>query len=607
MIIGIDLGTTNSLVAYFKDGESILIPNEHGDFLTPSVVSLSDNDEIIVGKIAKERQISNPQKTASLFKRTMGTKNVYKLGKKQYFSEELSAFILQSLKEDAERFLGEKVEEAVISVPAYFDDERRSATKKAGELAGLKVERIINEPSAAALACRMEKRKDIVTKTFLSIMQNAEIEDGELEDQIYMIFDFGGGTLDVSLVECFDNVVGVTAVSGNNHLGGSDIDKEIAKEFCFQNNIIFGNLDENTKKIIIKQAEKSKKRLTTEESVVMTVLINDEEKSLMLTNESLIKICKDILQELVNPILSVLKDAQMSMQEIDELILIGGSSKMPIISRYLEMRTGKNPIVIGSPDTMVALGLGIYTGMKERQEEIKDIVMTDICPFTLGVGIYNEDQRDKEYMSSIIERNSVLPCTKKNYYQPLTTTQKTVSFCIYQGEDIYTKNNTYLGKLQINLPKAKHPGDERPIEIAMTYDINGILNVEATIINTNQKCELNIIKENNLSKEQIELKKKELIKIKKENEEDAKNTYLVERAESLFRILNGPLREHLVFYLKQYENVREHGSPLQKKRFNMYFENIMDQLENALDQYGFDTEEIESEEEWDDLLGDSTD
>ena len=326
-IIGIDLGTTNSLAAYFKDGESVLIPNEFDEFLTPSVVSLDENNEIIVGKTAKERLVSHPEKTISLFKRTMGTDKEYKLGIKKYSSEELSAFVLKSLKLDAERFLKKEVEEAVISVPAYFDDARRQATKRAGELAGLKVERIINEPSAAALACRMQKRKELVADTVLSMFQSGEIsESGDLEDQIYMIFDFGGGTLDISLVECFENVIGVSAVSGNNHLGGSDIDDAIVREFCIENSIIYNKLDIHSQGIIKKQAEKSKILLSTKDSVDMNVQTDEMNCKMTINQEKLIKISKDVLQEILKPITKVLMDSQMSMKEIDELVLIDRKS-----------------------------------------------------------------------------------------------------------------------------------------------------------------------------------------------------------------------------------------------------------------------------------------
>ena len=605
-IIGIDLGTTNSLAAYFKDGESVLIPNEFDEFLTPSVVSLDENNEIIVGKTAKERLVSHPEKTISLFKRTMGTDKEYKLGIKKYSSEELSAFVLKSLKLDAERFLKKEVEEAVISVPAYFDDARRQATKRAGELAGLKVERIINEPSAAALACRMQKRKELVADTVLSMFQSEEIRgSGDLEDQIYMIFDFGGGTLDISLVECFENVIGVSAVSGNNHLGGSDIDDAIVREFCIENSIIYNKLDIHSQGIIKKQAEKSKTLLSTKDSVDMNVQTDEMNCKMTINQEKLIKISKDVLQEILKPITKVLMDSQMSMKEIDELVLIGGSGKMPMISKFLEIKTGKKPIVIGSPDEMVAIGIGIYAGMKERNEQIKDIVMTDICPFTLGVDAYRDEDSRIPQMVPIIERNTVLPCTKKDIFRPVAINQRSISVNVYQGESLNVEDNIYLGSVEIELPL--HMERKEPIELRMTYDINGILDIEATILSTGKVTHSCIIKNFDLSDEDIQKKKEELEKVKKNDKENAKDSFLREQADTLFRMTRGPLREQIANFLARYDSVISKGTPLQRKRFTDFFENFLKQVEAVLNHYRITDRELEIGEDFDELLDDITD
>lgn len=605
-VIGIDLGTTNSLAAFYKDGESILIPNEFDEFLTPSVVSLDENNEIIVGKTARERLVSHPEKTVSLFKRTMGTDKEYKLGKKKYSSEELSAFVLQCLKMDAERFLKEEVEEAVISVPAYFDDARRQATKRAGELAGLKVERIINEPSAAALACRMQKRKELVADTVLSMFQNEDIkESGDLEDQVYMIFDFGGGTLDISLVECFENVIGVSAVSGNNHLGGSDIDNAIVKAFCIENNIIYNKLDTYTREIIKKQAEKSKILLSTQDIVDMNVQTDEMNCKMTMDQEKLIKISKDVLQEILKPVSKVLMDSQMSIEEIDELVLIGGSSKMPMISKFLEIKTGKKPVIIGSPDEMVAIGIGIYAGMKERNQQIKDVVMTDICPFTLGVDAYTDEGSRKLRMVPIIERNTVLPCTKRDIFEPASISQRSISVNVYQGESLNVEDNIYLGSIEIELPL--HMERKEPIELRMTYDINGILDIEATILSTGKVTHSCIIKNFDLTDEEIQKKKEELEKVKKNDKENAKDSFLREKADTLFRMTRGLLREQIIYFLTQYDRVLSRGTPLQIKRCTEFFENFLQQVETALNHYKITDEEIEIGEDLDELLDDITD
>lgn len=605
-IIGIDLGTTNSLATVFINGESTLIPNEYGEFLTPSVVSLTEKNEIIVGKAAKERLISHPEKTVNIFKRTMGTEKKYSLGRKSYTSEELSAFVLQSLKADAEKFLNEKITEAVISVPAYFDDARRQATKRAGDIAGLKVERIINEPSAAALACRVQKRKEIVANTVLSVFQNEEVEEvddiDDIDDQTYMIFDFGGGTLDVSLVECFENVISVTAVSGNNHLGGSDIDKAIAKAFCSENGLIFDKLDIQTLKMILKQAEKSKIALTDKKETVMRVQVNRQEYVMDINQEKLIKICADVLQQILAPISQVLKDSQTLISEIDDVVLIGGSGKMPIIANFLEVSLGKRPITIGSPDTMVAIGIGIYAGMKERKEEIKDVVMTDICPFTLGVAIHNSKTPSRPYMSPIIERNTVLPCTRKHYYAPSSANQKIAELEIYQGEGIYVDENILLGKMTIALPQIMSE-----IEVSMTYDINGILDVETTIMATGEHFQNYIIKDGMLTKDEIKRKKEELDQVKKEVNENAQYQYVLERAESLFKMANTPIRIKITECLDYYENIKDTSTPLRLKRFLDSFEDFLNWVENVIDQYGLDASAKKIEENINELLDDIED
>jgi len=605
-IIGIDLGTTNSLVAVFQNGESILIPNEYNELFTPSVVSINEKNEIIVGKAAKERLISFPDKTVSIFKRTMGTDKSYKLGNKRFLSEELSAFVLQSLKADAEKFLNESVEEAIISVPAYFDDARRQATKRAGELAGLRVERIINEPSAAALACRMYKRKEIVANTVLSLFQNKQSQEEDIpDDQIYMIFDFGGGTLDISLVECFENVIGITAVSGNNHLGGSDIDHQIVKAFCIENNIIFDQLDVHLQGILYKQAEKVKILLSSEENVNMNVHFDDFDWNMHLNQEKLIQICEDILKETLKPISKVLMDSQTNMREIDEIVLIGGSSKMPMISKFLEVKTGKKPAVFGSPDIMVAIGLGIYAGMKERNEQLKDIVMTDICPFTLGVDVHNENNKRKPLMSPIIERNTILPCTKKEIYYPMFVGQDSISFNVYQGESIYVEDNIFLGSMEVKLP----PNDlkREAVEFRMTYDINGILDIEATVLSTGEIFHDCIVSNYDLSDEEIQKKKMEIEIIKKEKKENAKEIFLKEQAERLFYMTSGELRSQIAFYLTNYNRICLHETPLKIKRYTEFFENYLNQIDTILDHYGIFDEKLEFGEDTDGLLDDTTD
>ena len=302
-IIGIDLGTTNSLAAVWKDGACQLIPNASGAFLTPSAVSVDEDGSILVGRAAKDRLISHPERTAARFKRYMGTDRVFQLGEHRFTPEELSALILRSLKEDAEAYLGEAVTEAVISVPAYFAEPQRSATKRAGQLAGLRVERLVNEPTAAAMS--------------------AHIAEGE-QDKVCLVFDFGGGTLDVSLVERFESVVSVTAVSGDNNLGGTDFDLMIAKAFCRETGIDFGALSRQKQELLVQQAETCKMALSAQEPVFMAVENEGSTVSLPLTNQWLIRACGPLFQRMKTPIRQVLSDAGMFMDELDELVMVGG-------------------------------------------------------------------------------------------------------------------------------------------------------------------------------------------------------------------------------------------------------------------------------------------
>ncbi len=470
--IGIDLGTTNCLAAVWQNGESVLIPDSSGEYLTPSFVSV-DGDRIYVGKTAKERMIAHPDETASVFKRYMGTDKQFSLGGRRFRPEELSAFLLKKMKEDAEEFLQEEVGEAIISVPAYFNDKARAATKRAGELAGLRVERIINEPSAAALAC-----------------QNIE----QREDATILVFDFGGGTLDVSLVECFDNVVQIEAVSGDNHLGGSDFDSVIAKYFCEKQNLLWDSLDEKLRAVIIKAAERCKisgdnhlggsdfdsviakyfcekqnllwdsldeklraviikaaerckMELTAAKDAVMRVRYEEQSWDLSLTRQDVVHIGAEIFRRMEKPVKRVLLDGKVSPKELTEVVLVGGSCKMEIVRQYLSYILEGRKIEMCDPDRMIARGLGVVVGIKERDDEIKDMLLTDICPFSLGVGVRNHDGSDRDMMSILIERNTSLPASREKRYYTSHDNQTEVVVNVYQGENYYADDNLPLGQI----------------------------------------------------------------------------------------------------------------------------------------------------------------
>lgn len=520
-IIGIDLGTTNSLASVWKDGKCILIPNRFSEYLTPSVVSMDEDGNFYTGKIAKERLISHPRDTAALFKRTMGTKKTYTLAHKPYSSEELSSFIIRQLVEDAQEFLKEPIEEAIISVPAYFNDHQRSATKNAGALANIKVERLINEPSAAALYAR----------------------NGQ-EDATFLVFDFGGGTLDISIVECFENVISILAVSGNNHLGGSDFDEIIARSFCEENGLSFDMLAQGDKAILLRQAEECKMTLTVQEEVTHTFTLQDTKYSYTIDNQKLIFLSASIFECILEPIQKAMRDADVTMEDLKHIILVGGSSKMPIVRSFLEQETMLTIEEDITPDTIVANGIGVYTGIKSRKEDIKDVVLSDICPFTLGIAVNNPNDPKHSLMHTIIERNTILPSSMEHSFFTVRDFQSEVSIRIYQGESMYCHKNLLLAEKKVKVKKAKK--GEFPIQVRFTYDINGILDVDIKDSAQGHVEKLLITNEAAaLTKEQIEERLQELQKLKVHPREQERNKLLLAKIERLFEETIGEERDFI--------------------------------------------------------------
>ncbi len=575
-IIGIDLGTTNSLAAVWQDGGSRLIPNAFGEYLTPSVVSIGEDGTVYVGKTAKERLASHPDATAGAFKRFMGTSRKYMLAGKSYSPEELSAFVLKKLREDAERYLGEPVEEAVISVPAYFNDMARNATKRAGIIAGLRVERIINEPSAAALAC-----------------QNRNEE----EDAVLLVFDFGGGTLDVSLVECFDNVIEIQAVSGDNQLGGQDFDEMIEKHFIRSMEISAEGLSSETKAIIRKSAEKCKKDLTREKTAEMVVNCKDIQKKMEISRKDVVNICAPLFERMGKPISRVLMDAGVSAGQISRIVLVGGSCKMPVVRQYIGHLLGRNDMETLEPDHMIALGCGVCAGIKERDEEVKDMLLTDICPFSLGVDIMNIQNPARPFMSFIIERNTALPVSRESMYANALDNQPEVRVRIYQGEAMYAEDNMRLGELAFKIPRM--PKGKVQCFVRFTYDINGVLEVEVRIPVTGEQKRLVIVnKELGMSEEEVAKKLKDFEKIKVNPADEEENRYILEWGQRLFMQTNSEkIREELVKKLQYFEYVMK-NDPYHLSKVRKYTTVFFASIEGILNQYVSFTDDVLSDGSW---------
>lgn len=582
-IIGIDLGTTNSLVAVWQDGKCKLIPNALGEYLTPSVVSVDKDGTIYVGKIAKERLISHPKLTASLFKRDMGLRQKYKLGRSVFTPEELSSMVLWKLKEDAERYLGESVEEAIISVPAYFNDMGRNATKRAGRLAGLRVDRIVNEPSAAALACRYQQRE---------------------EDATVLVFDFGGGTLDVSLVDCFDNVIEIMAVSGNNHLGGQDFDEKLAQHFLQQMGLERKQISDGAYRLILQNAEQCKRELSEEKSAHLCVSCPEVTGDIVVSRKEMLDICSELFEKIAVPVNDVLRAGQMSVENIDHIVLVGGSCKMKVVQQYLRYILNRDDVTVMNPDHIIALGVGVYAGIKEREEDIKDILLTDICPFSLGTNVVNrcDEKGGDSVMCFLIERNSPLPISREVELCTIWDGQERILVNVFQGENMYTRNNLCLGTLLLDVPPL--PKGEVTVKVRFTYDINGVLDVETEVPLTQEKKRLVIVnQELGMSEEEINSRLKELEKWKMNPANDEENRYAMELGLRLFEQCSGALKSEIGYRIQYFEMIMNrdvHRVERARKHllvFLAYVQGIMQQSElGAALQYRSDWYEDEEEE-----------
>lgn len=562
-VIGIDLGTTNSIAVVFRNGEVEMIPNSFGEYLTPSVVTI-ENNELIVGKIAKQKLVTNPENTTSLFKRDMGTNKTIKLGKNKYLPQELSALVLKQLINDAEKYLNEKVEEVVISVPAYFNAKQRRATKLAGEIIGVKVDRLINEPSAAAIACH------------------------EDEFETFVVFDFGGGTLDVSVVDCFENVVSICSIAGNNQLGGIDFDKAIAMHFCQQNKIDYNSLLRAEKESLFLAAERVKIALQDNEEATMSLSIRGKLYSVKITNEILSLISKPILDEIREVIRRAVKDSGFVPSDIDRMIMVGGSSYMPIVRDYLE-KLLKIPVESAEDiDYMVAMGLGKYLGIKQRCSEVKDLVVTDICPFSLSTPIVNESDSSKPLAKVIIPKNTVLPSSRTVTLQAYRRGQNNISISVYQGEEMYENDNILLGHTKVKIPRNYKENEQ--FNITYSYDINSMLYVEVEIISTGEKSvfiigddkKLESIKEGN----QLNAIKEISIKLNSNPEYEV----CIERARRIYKELSPELKRMLQERMESLEIMyKDCVNNIQKKR------DIVEEMERLLDVFDSISEFNESD------------
>ena len=563
MLIGIDLGTTNSLAACFKDGEAVIIPNRLGGKLTPSVVSVDDEGTVYVGETAKERGMLHPLQTASVFKRSMGTDRVYQLGTKQFSAEELSSLVLRSLKEDAEVFLGESVTEAIISVPAYFNDLQRKATKRAGELAGLNVSRIINEPTAAAIAYGM---------------------DADSEDARYLVFDLGGGTFDVSVLEKFGPVIEVHAIAGDNFIGGEDFTLLLATMFLERAAIAPESVDHKLMAAVRREAERAKLAISRVGGIEMEMELEGEKRTLSLSLEEYEKACQPLLEKLRAPIERSLHDAGVSLDEIDQIVLVGGGTRLPVVRRFVAKLFGRIPGAAVDPDEAVAIGAALQCGMKARDKEIREVVLTDVCPFTLGTEVMSHNGLFDEagHYLPIIERNTVIPVSRTQTVYTAHDDQTRVNVKVLQGESRMAYNNLLLGELSVPVPAA--PRGEQSVDITYTYDINSLLEVEVLVNSTGVRRKVIIQNEQNrISDEEAAARMEALSYLKQNPRHEEANRLQLLRSERLYEKFTGDARHIIDQAVMEFERVLA-------KQDRTEIERARKKLAKTLDSIEFGTE-----------------
>lgn len=517
LVMGIDLGTSNSAVSLWLDGKSVLIPNLQGNVLTPSVVGLDDAGQIIVGQAAHERLQSHPNITKASFKRYMGTDATITLGKLVFRAEEVSALLLRQLKDDVEAWLGYVVKDAVITVPAYFNDVQRRAVKTAGQLAGLNVVRLLNEPTAASLA--------------FGLLENKEHK--------YLTFDLRGGTFDVSIIDMFEGVIEVCASSGDVRLGGDDF-REVIYQWMLKK---YPKLHKDQFLIrpeLLKLAEHLKLALSQAPECHVSMHWNESDFEWKMTEQELATCCQPLLARLQQPILQALHDSRFSLNDLDDILLVGGATRMPLVRQTVARLFGRFPRHDLNPDEAVALGAGVQAGMVMADCALDDIVLTDVMPFSLGVDITKQHGERFEfgYYLPIIERNNFLPISKMQELSTIVDNQEHILLKVYQGEARLVKDNVFLGELKIDIPP--RPAGEVTIEVRFTYTVDGLLEVECHYKGSPKVYRLLIEKvPGQMSEDQISASLAKIAGLKQHPRDMPENRELLARCSQLYEFLLG--------------------------------------------------------------------
>lgn len=562
VIIGIDLGTTNCGVAVYRGGEIEMVPNSLGHVLTPSAVHI-DGDTVLTGLAARERQSTHPGGTITAFKRYMGSDKKLRLGKMSFLPEELSALMLRSLKADAEAYLSEQVTEAVITVPAYFNDRQRKATRRAGQIAGLTVERLINEPTAAALAYGLHQR-DLQTK--------------------FMVFDLGGGTFDVSILEIFEGVIEVRATAGDNRLGGEDFNEVLIDLAVGRLKDAIGQApkdDETLYQRLREAAERTRRALTDAPAAAFTVVRNGEELKTEIDSAAFEAACEPLLTRLRDPVMRSLRDSGVAIESLDEIVLVGGATRMPLVRKAVTRMFSRFPSNSVNPDEAVARGAAVQGALKGRHADFREVVLTDVCPYTLGVET-NEIRPGGKIASGIfapiIERNCVVPASREKTFSTLQDNQPAVKFPIYQGESRLTTDNIHLGDVTIPVPRAK--AGETPINCRFSYDINGLLEVDLHVPETDERRQLVIVDRAGVSEAEIDQRRKALARLKTHPRNTDAVRATLARANRCYENRVGAERDHVGDLISRFESLLEGQDPRQCEAARAEFSRLLDQLEN---------------------------
>jgi molecular chaperone HscC len=559
LIIGIDLGTTNSAVGVWRHGKIELVPNSLGDFLTPSVVGVSDKDEILVGLAARERQPTHPHLTASVFKRLMGTKQRTRLGDRTFAPEELSALVLQSLRADVEAHFGTAVTSAVITVPAYFNDRQRKATRRAGQLAGLKVERLINEPTAAALAHGIYERED---------------------KEPFLIFDLGGGTFDVSIVEIFERIVEVRASAGDNRLGGEDFNDVVAAIAARQLGLSSGTgEDSRIRELLRAAAERTRRALSSASEAAFQVVIDGERLETVVTAADFEAQAEPHLARLRDPVLRSLRDSGIRTEQLSEVILVGGATRMPIVRKTVARMFGRFPSGHVDPDLAVATGAAVQAGLRAKDSDLEEVRLTDVCPFTLGIDVAEVDRAGFVHtgqFSPIIERNTIVPASRVRTFATVQDGQAMVQFGIFQGEARLVAQNVRLGTVRIPVPA--RPAGEIQVDCRFSYDASGLLEVDVHVPDSGLREQL-VIHDGVDDQDDLPARRDALQALKVHPREDAANQAALARATRCYEMLVRDVREHVGRLIIDFEHVLDRQDPRQVKQARLSLEEQLDAIE----------------------------